>query len=55
MSLVSDRLLAAVFFIPKENQPQNQPIEILLKKAGAIDIKYDEGWFWDCQWGGMPC
>ena len=55
MSLVSDRLLAAVFFIPKKNQPQNQSIEVLLEKAGATNIKYDEGWFWDCQWAGMPC
>ena len=47
MALVSNRLLAAVFFIPK-NQPQNQPIEVLLEKAGASDIKYDEGWLWDC-------
>ena len=55
MSLVSDRLLAAAFFIPKENQPQNQSTEVLLEKAGASDIKYDEGWLWDCQWAGMPC
>ena len=48
MSLVSDRLLAAAFFIPKENQPQNQSTEVLLEKAGASDIKYDEGWLWDC-------
>ena len=54
MGLVSDKLIAAVFFLPK-NQPQNQPIEVLLEKAGASDIKYDEGWLWDCQWAGMTC
>ena len=57
MSLVSDRLLAAAFFISKENQPQNQPIEVLLEKVGASKINppSENDWAWYCNWAGMNC
>ena len=55
MGLVSDRLLAAAFFIPKENQQQNQSIEVLLKKAGATKINRPPDEVIECQWAGMAC
>lgn len=56
MGLVSDRLLAAAFFIPKENQQQNQSIEVLLRKAGAIKINRPAPErVMDCKWAGMAC
>ena len=55
MGLVSDRLLAAAFFIPKENQQQNQSIEVLLEKAGATKIIHPPGEVIECQWAGMAC
>ena len=55
MGLVSDRLLAAAFFIPKENQQQNQSIEVLLQNAGATNINRPLNRVIDCQWAGMAC
>ena len=56
MGLVSDRLLAAAFFIPKENRQQNQPIEALLQKAGAINIQRTApDRMIECQWARMAC
>ena len=50
------RKLAAAFFIPKENNI-NQPMELLLKKAGATQISPPEkdDWAWYCHWAGMIC
>ena len=47
---------AAIFFIPKENKEQNQPIEVLLEKAGATNINRPApDRLIDCYWAEMSC
>ena len=54
---MTTRYLAAIFFIPKETKDTEQPMELLLTKAGATKINppKEGDWAWYCQWAGMIC